>query len=104
MGSLGFLPTASDPCVFVAHSADPLRRCVVLIHVDDGFAMGLDESVLEHLVAGLMKRYGPITLDKTATNHVGWSVVLYWMGFEPTYSRAPTLLVQWLRREEVELF
>jgi hypothetical protein len=34
MESLGFLSTASDPCVFVAHSADPLRRCVVLIHVD----------------------------------------------------------------------
>jgi hypothetical protein len=76
MSSLGYTHNEYDRCIFNRTAPDG-HQCTAAVHVDDLLIMSKSKTALNHLVEGLRKRYGAITLAHgPIVNYLGMSIDL----------------------------
>jgi hypothetical protein len=70
--SLNFRPTFDNPSIFVKiDPVDPLLKCTVSNHVDDGLGVCTHPPFKEELLAALEKRFGKLTYNAVSTSYTG---------------------------------
>jgi hypothetical protein len=59
-----FYPTSPDPHIYIrSNPLDPTQRCIVNMHVDDGFGVSSCPLYRDELLSVLTTRYGPLTYN-----------------------------------------
>ena len=77
MVTLGYASNAYDKCVFNRVGSDG-HQCTAAVHVDDLLIMSKSKESMSHLIEGLRKRYGIITLAHgPAINYLGMSIDMH---------------------------
>ena len=80
MTNLGYERNGCDKCVFNRVGLDG-HQCTAAIHVDDLLIMSKSRESMSHLIDGLRKRYGIITLAHGPTiNYLGMSIDMHVRG------------------------
>ena len=75
--ALGYGCNPGDKCVFNRVGADGVQ-CTVAIHVDDLLIMSKSKASMSHLIDGVRKRYGVITLvHGPHINYLGMSIDMH---------------------------
>ena len=77
MLGLGYTRNICDRCVFNRTGPDG-HQCTVAVHVDDLLITSNSKGSMSHLVDGLRKRYGSITLSHgPLINYLGMAIDMY---------------------------
>ena len=80
MVGLGYVRNISDKCVFNRTGTDGLQSTAA-VHVDDLLITSRSKANVTHLVEGLRKRYGAITLSHgPVVNYLGMSIDMHISG------------------------
>ena len=77
MIELGYVRNISDKCVFNRIGPDG-HQCTAAVHVDDLLITSKSKETMAHLVDGLRKRYGAITLSHgPVINYLGMAIDMH---------------------------
>ena len=77
MRGLGYIQNISDKCVFNRTGPDG-HQCTAAVHVDDLLITSKSKDTMLHLVDGLRKRYGAITLSHgPVINYLGMAIDMH---------------------------
>ena len=80
MQELGYVRNIGDKCVFNRTGTDG-HQCTAAVHVDDLLITSKSNANVTHLVEGLRKRYGAITLSYgPVINYLGMAIDMYVSG------------------------
>ena len=77
MLEVGYVRNISDKCVFNRIGPDG-HQCSAAVHVDDLLIPSKSKETVSHLVDGLRKRYGAITLSHgSVINYLGMAIDMH---------------------------